>query len=54
METLFKKHRILVSQVSTKIVRQLMNSISWEKQLVAIRGSRGVGKIPLWLVGFLY
>ena len=47
METLFKKHRVLVSQVSMKIVRQLMNSINWEKQLVSIRGSRGVGKTTL-------
>lgn len=47
MESLFKKHRILVSQVSMKIVRQLMNSIDWEKQLVSIRGSRGVGKTTL-------
>lgn len=47
METLFKKHRILVSQVSTKIIRQFMNVIDWEKQLVSIRGSRGVGKTTL-------
>lgn len=47
METLFKKHRVLVSQVSMKIVRQLMNNINWEKQLVSIRGSRGVGKTTL-------
>ncbi len=47
METLFKKHRALISQVSMKIVRQLMNTICWEKQLVSIRGSRGVGKTTL-------
>ncbi len=47
METLFKKHKILISQVETRIVRQLMNIIDWEKQLVAIRGSRGVGKTTL-------
>ena len=47
METLFTKHRILISQVSMKIVRQLMNTIDWEKQLVSIRGSRGVGKTTL-------
>lgn len=47
METLFKKHRILVSQVSMTIVRQLMDSVNWEKQLVSIRGSRGVGKTTL-------
>ena len=47
METLFKKHRVLISQVDTSIVRQQMNVIDWEKQLVAIRGSRGVGKTTL-------
>lgn len=47
MESLFQKHRVLVSQVNMKIVRQLMNSIDWEKQLVSIRGSRGVGKTTL-------
>lgn len=47
METLYKKHKILVSQVKMSIVRQLMNTIDWEKQLVSIRGSRGVGKTTL-------
>ena len=47
METLFKKHRKLISQVSTNIIREVMNTIPWEKQLVAIRGSRGVGKTTL-------
>lgn len=47
METLFKKHKILVSQVSTDIIRRIMDDIKWEKQLVGIRGSRGVGKTTL-------
>lgn len=47
METLFKKHKILISQVDMKIVRQMMKTVDWEKQLVAIRGSRGVGKTTL-------
>lgn len=38
---------MLISQVDTRIVRQQMNYINWEKQLVAIRGSRGVGKTTL-------
>ena len=38
MEELFKKHRILISQVSTKIIRDLMHTINWDSQLVAIRG----------------
>lgn len=44
METLFRKHRILISQVSMTIVRQMMHTVKWERQLVSIRGSRGVGK----------
>ncbi len=47
METLFKKHKILISQVNMDIIRETMNVISWERQLVAIRGSRGVGKTTL-------
>ena len=47
METLFKKHRILISQTSSDIVREIMKSVNWEKQLVSIRGSRGVGKTTL-------
>ena len=47
MDTLFKKHRILISQTSTDIVREIMKSVNWEKQLVSIRGSRGVGKTTL-------
>ena len=47
MESLFKKHKMLISQVSTDIVREMMHSVNWEKQLVAIRGSRGVGKTTL-------
>ena len=47
METLYRKHRMLISQVSTEIVRDLTNKISWDKQMVAIRGSRGVGKTTM-------
>lgn len=47
METLYNKHRILISQVSLDIVRDMMTTISWDRQLVAIRGSRGVGKTTL-------
>ncbi len=47
METLFQKHRALISQVTLDIVRETMHTIAWEKQLVAIRGSRGVGKTTL-------
>lgn len=47
MEVLFKKHKLLISQVSMDIVREMMNVINWEKPLVAVRGSRGVGKTTI-------
>lgn len=47
METLYTKHRMLISNTSLDIVREMMNTISWDKQLVGIRGSRGVGKTTL-------
>lgn len=47
MDALFRKHKMLISQVSTDIVREIMDTIKWEKQLVAIRGSRGVGKTTI-------
>ena len=47
METLFKKHHLLISRVSTDIVRDAMHAVKWGKQLTAIRGSRGVGKTTL-------
>lgn len=47
MDTLFRKHKMLISQVSTALVREIMKTIAWEKPLVAIRGSRGVGKTTL-------
>lgn len=47
METLFAKHKKLISQTSSAIVRDIMSKIHWESQLVGIRGSRGVGKTTL-------
>lgn len=47
METLFKKHKTLISNVNMDIVRRIMDEISWERQLVAIRGPKGVGKTTL-------
>jgi len=47
MEQLFKKHRLFISQVDMNIVRELMDKIDWQKQLVGIKGSRGVGKTTL-------
>lgn len=47
MESLFRKHRTFISQVSMDIVRDMMHKIDWEKPMVCIRGSRGVGKTTM-------
>lgn len=47
MESLFKKHRLFISQTSMEIVRDMINKVLWEKPLVGIRGSRGVGKTTM-------
>lgn len=47
MDTLFKKHNMLISQVPMTMVRGMMNQIKWDRQLVGIKGSRGVGKTTL-------
>lgn len=49
MESLFIKQERLLAQTSTSIVRELMNKIHWNNRLIAIRGSRGVGKTTLML-----
>ena len=47
METLIKKHRMFLSQTNLDIVRDMVNQVNWTKPLVAIKGSRGVGKTTL-------
>jgi hypothetical protein len=47
MDLLFRKHKTLISQVSMAIIRETIAEIAWDKSLVAIRGSRGVGKTTL-------
>lgn len=47
METLFKKHKMYISQVTMDIVREMSSKINWNSQLVAIKGSRGVGKTTM-------
>ena len=49
METLFAKQNRLLSLTSTKIVREIMNTINWDARLIAIRGARGVGKTTTML-----
>lgn len=47
MESLYAKHRMLIGNVDMHIIRQCINEISWQRPLVSIRGSRGVGKTTL-------
>ena len=47
MESLFKKHQLFISQVNMDIVRDTIHKVSWNKPLVGIRGSRGVGKTTM-------
>lgn len=49
METLYEKHRRLLSVTSTKIVRQCAAEINWDAQMLAIRGQKGVGKTTMML-----
>lgn len=49
METLFAKQDRLLALTSTGIVRQLIEQINWDAQLIAIKGARGVGKTTLML-----
>ncbi len=49
MDSLFLKQERMLAQTSTEIVRELMNRINWNHRLIAIRGSRGVGKTTLML-----
>lgn len=49
MDSLFLKQERLLAQTSIGIVRELMTEIHWNNRLIAIRGSRGVGKTTLML-----
>ena len=49
METLINRHKRLISQVKTNLVRSYIDKIDWDTKLIAIRGARGVGKTTLLL-----
>jgi hypothetical protein len=49
MEALIRTSRHLIDNVNTDFVRYIHEEISWNSQLVAILGSRGVGKTTLLL-----
>jgi len=47
METLFSKHDRLIANTSLRFVREMMNQIHWDTQLLSIQGAKGVGKSTL-------
>lgn len=49
MEKLFAKKDQLLRLTSMEIVRDMMNLINWDAQLICVRGPRGVGKSTLLL-----
>lgn len=49
MRTLIDRYRMLLEETSTDYVRDIHDSIDWNDPLIAIMGSRGVGKTTLVL-----
>ena len=47
MDALFRKSDRLLANTSTEIVREKMNEIHWNAQLISIMGAKGVGKSTL-------
>lgn len=47
MDTLFRKSDRLLANTSTDIVREKMDEIHWNSQLITIIGAKGVGKSTL-------
>ena len=47
MDTLFRKSDRLLANISTDIIREKMNEIHWNTQLISIIGAKGVGKSTL-------
>ncbi len=44
MEAFYKTHKYLVDHVKSPVRRMLMDEVDWTHRLIAIKGSRGVGK----------
>jgi Predicted ATPase (AAA+ superfamily) len=49
VEAFFRTHKYLVEHLGTPVRRELMNEIDWNKPLIGIKGSRGVGKTTFLL-----
>src|SRR5690554_5286649 len=49
MESVYKTHKYLVANVKAPVRRLLMDEINWNRRLIGIKGSRGVGKTTFLL-----
>ena len=49
MESLYKTHQYLMEHLDIPLRRKLMDEIDWSDRLIAIKGSRGVGKTSFLL-----
>lgn len=49
MKKLYEFHDTILKNVSDNYFRSLLQEIDWEQRLIAIKGSRGVGKTTLIL-----
>ena len=49
MEKLIRRHRVLIEDTDLVFVRNTIKEIPWNRRLVGIKGSRGVGKTTLIL-----
>lgn len=49
LESFYHTHIALIDSVKSPVRRQLMDEINWDDRLIAIKGSRGVGKTTFLL-----
>lgn len=47
MDALYRKHDRLLANTSMKIIREKMDQIHWNAQIISIMGPKGVGKSTL-------
>lgn len=49
MESFFRTHKYLIEHLGNTVERRLMDEIDWSHRLIAIKGTRGVGKTTFLL-----
>lgn len=49
MESFFRTHKYLIEHLGNTVERRLMDEVDWSHRLIAIKGTRGVGKTTFLL-----